>query len=189
MNIWVSDRGVDNGTNSNENDGKIYELSLSDPPPPPDPGVNLLSNGDFEVANASNQPTDWSLNSRFTRSNAIPAHGGSFSGRHFSTANDGYKIIQEVPVTGGETYSFDGWVNAPTTTDAFKIVFKIQWRSSGAIGTTVVHKVTASTNAWTRMINNSLAAPGGATSARVMMVVSSLNATVYVDDFSFSPNT
>ena len=35
MNYWVVDRQVDNGYDPNENDGKLYELSLGAAPPPP----------------------------------------------------------------------------------------------------------------------------------------------------------
>ena len=35
MNYWVVDRQVDNGADPNENDGKLYELSLGAAPPPP----------------------------------------------------------------------------------------------------------------------------------------------------------
>ncbi len=39
MNYWVVDRQVDNGADPNENDGKLYEVSIpsTDPPPPPPP--------------------------------------------------------------------------------------------------------------------------------------------------------
>ena len=40
--VYVSTRGVDNGVNPNENDGKIYEFSIAGGPPPPPPGPATL---------------------------------------------------------------------------------------------------------------------------------------------------
>ena len=34
MNYWIVDRGVDNGVDPNENDGKVYEVSVPGDPPP-----------------------------------------------------------------------------------------------------------------------------------------------------------
>ena len=36
-NYWTVDRAVDNGTNSSENDGKIFELRVNTPPARPSP--------------------------------------------------------------------------------------------------------------------------------------------------------
>ncbi len=47
--LYVSARGIDNGTDPNENDGKVYELTLGDSPPPPDV---IFADG-FEAGNFS----------------------------------------------------------------------------------------------------------------------------------------
>jgi hypothetical protein len=188
MSVWVTDRGIDNNDNSSENDGKIYELTMDEViPPPPPSGDDVISNGGFEVANGSNQPTGWSTDPRFTQSDVL-VHSDSFAGRHFATDNSGYKITQDAPITGGTSYAFSVWVNAPATSDGFKVVFKIQWRSnSGKVGDVTLTKVTKSTNGWVNLTAPATS-PASATVARVMMVVSSLNATVYVDDLVLAGN-
>jgi hypothetical protein len=184
-NVWIGDRGVDNNSDPSENDGKIIELSISGGPPPPPPGGNIIVNGDFEAANAQGQPTSWTLDTRFSRSSAV-VHGGTYAGRHQAADNSGYKVTQDVSASAGQAYDFSGWVDVPTTSDPFKIVLKVQWRTaSGAISTVTLGKVTKSTTGWVRL-TKALTAPAGATIARAMMVISSLNATIYVDDFELT---
>jgi hypothetical protein len=184
MSLWIVDRGIDNNDQPSENDGKLYEVSIEaapPPPPPPDPGENIFQNGDFETA-VGGQPSAWSQDSRFTQSSS-DAHTGTYAGRHFATDNSGYKIDQTASAVGGVTYAFSGWVNAPATADGFRIVLKIQWRAgTKSISTVTLGKVTKPTGGWTE-IQAQVTAPGTTTSARAMMVVSSLNTTIYVDDF------
>ncbi|MGI8658265.1 MAG: PKD domain-containing protein [Candidatus Limnocylindria bacterium] len=268
MNIYVSDRGVDNNTVPTENDGKIYEFStgsggggsapvaqFSSSQAPgtlsvtftdqstngstswswdfgdltttadastaqnptyaypaagsyevrltatnafgsdsitktlvvtsaPPPSGNLLTNGGFELADGSNNPTGWKVINGFTRSAAIPQEG-SFTGLHASTADAGWNVYQQVSVTAGQRYDFSGRVNIPATADAFKFVLKVQWR--GASNTTVVLKKYTDDTAgvWQAVSAASLVAPVGATSVRIQMVPASLNGSVYVDDFVF----
>ena len=170
-------------TNGFGSDSETKSVTVSENPPPP--AGNLLANGGFELADSSNRPTSWKANDGFTRSNAIPAQEGSFVGRHFSTANNGWNVWQQVSVTAGETYSFTGLVNIPTTSDSFKFQVKVQWRGSSNT-VVVVKKFTDDTaGAWQTVTGASLVAPAGATSARVQMVPASLNGTIYVDDFAF----
>lgn len=187
-NVWIGDRGVDNNTDPSENDGKIIELSISGgpPPPPPPPGENVIVNGDFEAANAQGQPTSWTLDARFSRSSAV-VHGGTYAGRNQASDNSGYKIIQSAPVTAGQAYDFAGWVNVPATSDAFKLVLKVQWRNASgkSIGTVTIGKVSKTTAGWVPL-TSAMTAPTGAVTANVMMVISSLNATIYVDDFELT---
>ncbi|MEJ7803271.1 MAG: hypothetical protein WKH68_07860, partial [Candidatus Limnocylindria bacterium] len=138
-----------------------------------------------ELADGSNRPTGWTTNTGFTRSNAIAAQEGAFVGSHASTANNGWTVYQQVNVTAGETYSFDGLENIPTTSDAFKFQVRVQWR--GASNTVVLLKrfTDDTAGAWQSVTSASLVAPAGATSARIQMVPSSLNGTIYVDDFVF----
>jgi len=153
--------------------------------------VNLLLNPSFELdANTDNRPDNWTSNNRFTRSNAVSAVNGSFVGRHLSTANNGYTISQTVNnLVAGTSYSFTGAVNIPATSDAFTFTLNIQWRnaSNSAISTTTIKQYTASTGGgWDQAVAN-MVAPAGTTNALVRMVVTSLNATVYVDNFLFGP--
>jgi hypothetical protein len=62
----------------------------------------------------------------------------------------------------------------------------VQWlnASNKAIGTSLVKTYTATTSGW-RQATGSLVAPAGTASAQIQMVVSSLSATIYVDDFIF----
>lgn len=87
-------------------------------------------------------------------------------------------------MTGGTTYTFTGWANIPTTTDAFTFTVRVRWRnaSNAILRTDNVKVNTASTANWDKALW-SMVAPTGSTNAQVQMVVSSLNATLYVDDF------
>ena len=114
---------------------------------------------------------------------------GSYSGRHYSTTNSSYTIGQTVNnLIAGTNYNFSGWVNIPQTTDVFSLTLEVQWfnASNVLIGTATVKKYSAPT-AWDNA-KASLIAPTGTKYAKVNMVVSSLNATIYVDNFSFLPN-
>ena len=189
MSAWVAQRGVDNNTDPNEKDGKLHEVSIeagSPPPPPPDPGDNLLVNGDFESGTLGGPPTSWSPNSNFTKS-AEDHQSGSFSCLHSATADAGYKIEQTVDATANDQYVFSVLANPVPTTDAFRIVFKVQWRSSKALSTVVVGKITKSTAGGWDDYTATLTAPAGTTTARVFMVVSSLKTKVFVDDISLAP--
>jgi WD40 repeat protein len=149
--------------------------------------ANRLQNPGFEIdANNDGLPDSWSTNSRFTRSNAS-ARSGTYSGRHFATNNSGYTINQAITgLTAGASYTFAGWVNIPATTDAFSFSLQIRWRnaSNGTISTSTVKTYSAATSGWNEA-TATLVAPTGTASAQVLMVVSSLNATIYVDDFAF----
>ncbi len=148
---------------------------------------NLLSNPGFELdANGDTIPDNWGTKTKFTRSSAIPPHGGTYEGRHFATNNSGYSIFQQVTVTAGTNYTFNGYVNVPATVDAFTFQVKIKWMNgSTVLKTTKVAPVTSSTAGW-QLMSVSTPAPSGATSAQVMMTVSSLNGAIYVDDFSLA---
>jgi hypothetical protein len=189
LSIWLVARGVDNGDDPTENDGMMYEIPIGaggpPPPPPPPPGGNVLSNGDFELATGG-LPDSWTpTDPRFTQSSAL-VHGGSFAGLHSANDNSGYKVMQTAPVVGSATYEFSGWVNAPPTTDRFRIVIKLMWRTDkGKISTQTIQKINTPTTDWTE-VTASLPAPSNATNARVMIVLGSLATQVYVDDFSLA---
>jgi hypothetical protein len=149
--------------------------------------ANRLANGRFELdSNADTRPDSWTSSARFTRSTAA-VHGGSYSGRHFATNNPTYNIQQLVSGLSGNTpYVFSGWTNIPATSDTFTYRLRILWRS--AAGATLrndtVKTYTAATGgAWDHAMA-SLVAPVGTASAYVRMEVTSLNATIYADDFT-----
>jgi len=109
-------------------------------------------------------------------------------GRHRATNNAGYTIGQAVVgLTANTPYVFAGWVNIPATSDAFTFRFDIVWRnaSNTPIGTAqTVSTLSAPTIGWVKA-SGTYTAPAGATNAVINMVVTSLNATVYVDDLAF----
>ena len=167
----------------NETYSAPIKLNSSSPPPP---STNLLKNPGFELdANSDGRPDNWSSNSRFTRSDVL-SYSGSSSGRHFATDNSGFTISQAVTgITGGKTYAFDSWTNIPATTDSFSYKIQIRWlNSSGStISTSTIKTYTAATVGWNEAKTN-LVAPGSAVKAQVRMVIKSLNAKIYADDFS-----
>jgi VCBS repeat-containing protein len=149
--------------------------------------ANRLANGRFETdANADGRPDSWTSSSRFTRSSTA-THGGSYSGRHFATNNPSYNIQQLVTgLSGGTTYQFAGWTNIPGTSDAFTYRLLILWRNSAGstLRTDTIRTYTASTGGAWNQATASLVAPTGTASAYVRMEVTSLNATIYADDFT-----
>ncbi len=107
-------------------------------------------------------------------------------GRHNATNNAGYTIGQTVTGVAQLTgYDFAGWVNVPNTTDSFSVRFEIVWRTgtNAAISTQTITTVSAQTPGWMRLAGT-YTAPAGASRATINMVVTSLNATVNVDDFA-----
>ncbi|QJY45121.1 pre-peptidase C-terminal domain-containing protein [Pseudonocardia broussonetiae] len=148
----------------------------------------LLANPGFELdANTDTRPDSWSINTRFTRSTSY-RHSGTYSGRHSSTTNAAYTVEQVVPVVSGAGYVFAGRVNIPATTDAFTMRAQIQWvdNANVAIGSPItIRTYSAQTAGWDSFRGASRTAPPGAVRAKVLMSLSSLNARVYVDSFSF----
>ncbi|HET7582880.1 MAG TPA: hypothetical protein VFL75_09035, partial [Candidatus Limnocylindria bacterium] len=184
MSAWIAQRGVDNNTDPNEKDGKIFEVAIQTGSPPPPPG-DLVQNGDFESGTVGSAPPSWTTSPNFTTSNAV-VNGGSFSGRHQSNADAGYKIEQTVSASPG-TYNFSAWANPVVTSDAFSIAFKVQWRTANkAISTVTVGKVNKKTTAGWKQFAATLVAPAGTAKVKVSMIVGSLKTTVYVDDISLT---
>ena len=159
-------------------------------PPTSTPTVappNLLANPGFELdADNNGKPDNWTNTAYFTRSNDI-ARSGSFAGKNFATADPTYTANQTIGgLTAGTTYNFAGWVNIPPTGDTFSFTLDVRWRdAAGAnIRTDVIKTYTTATNGWA-LATSSLVAPANTASALVRMGVTSLNATIYVDDFRF----
>ncbi len=156
---------------------------------PVGPGGNMLANPGFEVdGNADGTPDSWTPWVNFTRSNAA-VHGGSFAGRFQATDNSDGKTDQRVlNLTAGTTYQLSGWVNIPATTDAFTLRVQVRWMDAAknTIATSTVKTYTAATAGWNQ-VTGSLVAPAGTAMADVKLTVLNLNATIYVDDFSFGP--
>ena len=151
--------------------------------------VNLLKNPSVEAdTNNDSKPDLWSTNAKFTRSSETTPKQGSYVGRFRAADNSGATITQTVPnLTAGTTYDFSAWVNIPPQGDTtFTFKLQVQWKnaSNGNISTTLVKNYTTVTNGWNEATVD-LVAPPGTVSAVVKMVASSLNGTIYVDDFFF----
>lgn len=149
--------------------------------------ANVLRNPGFEEdANADGKPDAWTSNSHFTRSDKV-VRGGTYAGRWVSTSNNGPASYQQLSVTPGATYTISGWVNAPTTSDAFTFEIRVLWRNaSKALGSIVIKKFTNDTAGAWQQVSGSVSAPAGATLARVQMKAGSLRTTLYVDDMALS---
>jgi len=86
----------------------------------PFPGIqgNLVSNPGFESAGSGSLPEGWAVNAH-TEAVSLDSdvfHTGSLSMKHQSSSGPSYLAYQEVPVTGGQSYSFLGWVRVSSIT-------------------------------------------------------------------------
>jgi hypothetical protein len=197
QNLYIVDRGVDNNDDPTENDGKLYELSLtggSSPSPSPSPSSppptgNLLANASFETdANGDGKPDSWSTSAKFTRSTEIPAAAGTYVGRFAATDNAGANSVQAVTASAGTTYTLACSANIPTqndTTFTFKVLVRWVNSSNSTISTWTVKTWTAHTGGTWASATGSKAAPSGTVKAEVRLVASSLNGKIYVDQCSF----
>jgi hypothetical protein len=149
---------------------------------------NVLANPDFELdTNADTRPDSWTSNPHVTRTGGVK-HSGSYAMQHTATDNSGYTISQSVSnIQVGAPYAFSGWVNIPSTTDPFSFTLKLNWlnAANSVVGSQTIKTYGTSTGGAWNQATASAVAPTGATSAQIQMVVTSLNATVYVDDFFF----
>ena len=187
---YVAAIAIDPSNNTSEFSPVLSVGGTAPPPPPPPPSTNLLLNSGFELdSNGDTRPDSWTIDpstaaSVFTRS-AAQVHGGSYSGRFSATTNVNVIVKQGVTVTAGNTYTIAGFVLVPPTSDTFSLRVQVQWRGGGAtISTPTIATVSAPTGGWVP-INVATTAPSGATSAWLMLNVSSLGNTIHVDDFSF----
>ena len=133
-------------------------------------------------------PDNWTANSFFTRSNEL-VHSGSFAGKFASTSGSSINILQTVNnLTAGTPYTLSGWTNIPQSAgSSFNYQLKIEWRNgSTLIYRDTVKKYTGVTSGWDQATAN-LVAPAGTTNARILLAVTGLNGTFYVDDFFFAP--
>jgi hypothetical protein len=144
-----------------------------------------LLNGGFELdADSDGAPDSWTGKPDFARS-ADAARTGGYSGRHQSGAGASYTLYQSAQnIAGGGTYDFSGWTNIASASGTFKFELKLEWRDASniTIVRSTVAKYTAVTGGWTHA-GASVVAPAGATRANVLMQVTTLTGTIYVDDF------
>lgn len=149
--------------------------------------TNRVANPGFEIdANNNGRPDSWTNVSAVTRSSAV-VRSGTYAMQQSSTSNATFTLSQVVSgLSAGTSYAFAGWVNIPATSDAFTYRLQVRWRNilNGTIRTDTVKTYSAATGGWDKA-SATLVAPSGTTNAVLLMVTSSLNATIYVDDFAF----
>jgi hypothetical protein len=180
--FYVSDRGIDNNGHPNQNDGKIVEVQTVATPP------NLIRNGSFEKdRNGDGRPDSWTVNSHFSRT-TLARKEGTHSGRHRSVTSATYSVRQDVnDVVAGETYHFEGYTKIPSTNDTFTYRVRMVWFGSNGtkISTSNMVLITSPKLHWTKSIRN-VVAPAGTVRAKVVMSITGLNSTIYVDAFSLT---
>jgi hypothetical protein len=154
-------------------------------------GPNQLANRLFEEdTNADGRPDKWTSNSKFTRSNEM-VQEGSYAGKHYATDDLNHTISQTInDLAPGTTYTFSGYVNIPATTDAYSFRLQMRWRnaSNAVISTSTIknYKDVHTNGAW-QEVKVDLVAPPGTVNGVIQMLVTSLNGTIYVDNFVFGP--
>jgi uncharacterized repeat protein (TIGR01451 family) len=149
---------------------------------------NLLQNPGFEDdADGDTMPDNWTSSGQFTRDNTL-VHSGAYSGRQEAVGSSSYTVSQTIGrLAVGKTYTFSGYVQIlPSVRGTFSVSLEVEWLDSGgnSIGTGTIKTYTRGINRWD-LATQSLVAPPGAAKARVQMVVSGLNGTIFVDDFAF----
>ncbi len=148
--------------------------------------TNLVRNPGFEVAK-KNQPTEWSSWRNFFQSNEL-VHGGSFAGKFAATDNSGNTIKEGIKnLSGGIAYNASGWVNIPPTLDNFTFTIQLKWRdaNNNLLRLDTLKNYTALTLGWDQA-SGTFVSPAGTTNVQVLLRVTSLDATIFVDDFSFA---
>lgn len=151
--------------------------------------ANVLQNPSFETdRNADTRPDAWTSDARFTRTNEIARHQGAYAGRFYATDDSSVTVTQTVGnFPTGKRYNFSAWVNIPASTDAFTFAVQVRWRNAanGIISTQTIKTYTGSTTGWNQAAA-SVTAPAGTNNAQVVLVATSLNRKVYVDDLTMN---
>lgn len=151
---------------------------------------NLVANPGFELdINTDTRPDSWGSDPRVTRSGLVK-RSGSYAMGHAAADNSSYTVGSGVTgLLGGTVYNFSGNVNVPSTTDAFTFNLEVQWLSAtgSVIGTSPISAYATHTSGTWTSVGKNLQAPAGTTRAVVRMVVTSLNAKIYVDNLVMRP--
>jgi uncharacterized protein YjiK len=189
-NLYITDRGLDNGSGLDPNDGRIYEVTLDRSWLPVD--FELLGNPGFELDNNVNGAPDiWrqTKNDKFFRTHEYK-RSGSYAGKIIA-ANAGVSEGQFVKfLTPGTPYAVSGWVNIPVSDDPkYTLTISVIWLDG--TGATIsseevkVHShLTGATNGW-EQFQRELTAPPGTATARLQLTGDNIGLAIYVDDFSF----
>jgi hypothetical protein len=153
--------------------------------PPPDPQANRLANGDFESGLAGWVMPTWY--GSFIKVDEVLPHTGKLS-LHAEGRSSGPTIYQDVRATPAETLTVSGWVHAPVATGDMSLVIELQPynQNNGAIqNPIVVHRLAATTVAWTRFAQ-SVTMPAGTAFARARVRFPILDGVAYIDDLAIT---
>lgn len=160
------------------------------PTQPPATTGNLLANPSFESdSDGDGLPDGWVIPSwaqSSTSRSGGSAHDGGYSILFQSSSGPSYTVYQDVPVQGGATYDFSGWAFIPYSNGNFNFVLQLLSYSSnnGTLSTyNLGEPFTATTGGWVQ-VKSSVAMPSNAVKARLQMKVSTLRASIHVDDLS-----
>ena len=154
----------------------------------------LLINPGFEQATGG-VPDGWSDWGGTLEQVSDSAHSGSHAAVFTTTSADGLKYIyQTIAITGGESYTFSGWIlkDAPTLSEAY---LRVRWYASddgsgSMIGSAESTGVLTDNDPQYRLLTTGeIAAPDSAHSAKICFYVRVEGGAgaVFIDDASFQP--
>jgi len=110
---------------------------------------------------------------------------GAISLQARGTSGQSFTASQDVTVTPGQTYRFDGMMNIPSSSGSFtaqvQLVAVNQY--NGTISTVTLVSQTGTTSGWTP-VSGSVVIPANAANLRVQLKLSNLHADVYADGFA-----
>lgn len=152
-------------------------------------GLGLLSNSGFEEdVEGNGEPDNWIASGanpgQIARSDR-QHYEGSSSLLASSTQRDSFAVYQDVSVRPGESYSFSGWINVPTSSAWFRASVQIlSLTSSGHVVTTTNARVQSGTTHGWVPATAGVTATLDVTTLRVQLKLEMLSGEVYVDGFS-----
>lgn len=154
--------------------------------PTPYPG-NRLKNPSFETdANNDGKPENWTQDSRAIRSSQYK-HQGKYALKLSAKNNASFSIGQTVQnITSSQKYTVSGWLRIPPTNDSLTVTLLVRWRDKNfnVLRTDTITRESKPTSDWVGGSLSPSFLPAGTTNARVQINVTSLNGTVFVDDFA-----
>lgn len=164
--------------------------SSSTPTPPPSATGNVIENPSFEFDVDGNKlPDSWTIPS-WAASDVSRSNGSAHDGNHSmliqSATGPTYILHQDAPVQGGATYNYSGWVFIPYSSGSFSLSLHLVAynANNGTLSTTNLGQpFTSTTGGWTQ-VSGKVTMPSTTVKARLQLKVSTLRATIYVDDFS-----
>jgi peptidoglycan/xylan/chitin deacetylase (PgdA/CDA1 family) len=152
--------------------------------------INLVSNGDMELAGSNNSPMNWNIGSFGVSSTTFTYPVSGFTGNgvridvsNFSTG-DAKWIFQEVPIISGHQYTYSDEYSSNQTTQLVAEYFDANHNhlSFGGFLGVVSSTIDASSPTW-KSVSTDFIPPQGAAFMSVFHVLSS-NGTLSIDNVS-----